>query len=465
MFNLAAEALAEVKKDYGSGTPGQQGYIEGRILFEAATFVFGYVKLGKAPWLAEKAKFLAQLLRTKIPGRKMREALVSLSQVLRKTKMCFVAGTLVRTLYGLMKIEYIRSGMWVWSRDEVTGQMGWKSVVQTFTTRPSVLHHLTYEVRGQPEDERSADTPVRNVQRETLGVTAPHPFFVRNRETPGFIAAEELLPGDELFVPGHRQAVVASNTTENAPTGETFTTYNFEVEDFHTYFVGHSSVWVHNDGRGECEKIAAIYDYLRRNRIANGVQETPYETFIHMLDTLESSSNAGHQALFQAAYDMRNGVFNGRVLRRALKAMNDEMYALVKAGQLPMSSLPKMKDMKRMFPGLGTAGKPSPTDMHRHHLLEGRYYDRVLPHMSAPGRTMTPTAGDIPAYIVEQVKHTGAGGIAPELTKAIGTATDPITIYEAHVEVYTRLQHPQLLAVFEKWWSLHGLPRPLPPTP
>ena len=138
------------------------------------------------------------------------------------------------------------------------------------------------------------------------------------------------------------------------------------------------------------------------------------------------------------------------------------MHALVAAGQMPLSALPKIGDMRKMFPGLGSWGRPSLTDMHRHHLLEGRYLKHVQAHMSPAGKALTPSAEDIPAYIVEQAKHTGLGGIAPELTKAIGNVTDPRLIYSAHVEVYERLGHLEMLEVFKRWWSAHGLPIPSP---
>ncbi|MFO1482659.1 MAG: polymorphic toxin-type HINT domain-containing protein [Verrucomicrobiaceae bacterium] len=235
--------------------------------------VFAYTKLGKLAQL-KKAAFLEKLLATKIPGTNMRKAFRSMGLLLRKANFCFVAGTLVRTLAGLLPIEQVRAGMYVWSRDEETGATGWKRVVQTFTTHPSVIHHLTYELRGPPEssasvplageDEGSADTPVRNVRSETLGTTAPHPYFVRNREKSGFVMAEDLREGDELFLSGHRQAVVVSNTTENAPAGETFTTYNFEVEDYHTYFVGRSGVWVHNFSSKFCNELVEHLDLTRK---------------------------------------------------------------------------------------------------------------------------------------------------------------------------------------------------------
>jgi hypothetical protein len=52
------------------------------------------------------------------------------------------------------------------------------------------------------------------------------------------VPAGELQAGDELRLANGGQAIVTANTRETAPLGETFTTYNFEVADFHTYFAG-----------------------------------------------------------------------------------------------------------------------------------------------------------------------------------------------------------------------------------
>jgi len=102
-------------------------------------------------------------------------------------------------------------------------------------------------------------TPARHDRSETLGVTAPHPFWVCNREQPAFIEAEKLEAGDELLTADGRNAVVTSKVLEHAPSGKTFTTYNFEVEDYHTYFAGESAVWVHNHGQGDCKRAVSIW--------------------------------------------------------------------------------------------------------------------------------------------------------------------------------------------------------------
>jgi hypothetical protein len=75
----------------------------------------------------------------------------------------------------------------------------------------------------------------------------------------------DLKPGTRLHLlkrEGHTAsqtpAYVLANQRQNAPPGETFTIYNLEVEDVHTYFVGDSGVWVHNTSEF-CERLKSAY--------------------------------------------------------------------------------------------------------------------------------------------------------------------------------------------------------------
>jgi hypothetical protein len=55
--------------------------------------------------------------------------------------------------------------------------------------------------------------------------------------------AKELKSGDLTFTADGKLLAISSIEVD----GREETVYNFEVEDFHTYFVGESGVWVHND--------------------------------------------------------------------------------------------------------------------------------------------------------------------------------------------------------------------------
>jgi hypothetical protein len=78
---------------------------------------------------------------------------------------------------------------------------------------------------------------------ETLGATAEHPFHVDGK---GWVQAGQLQIGDVLssWQAGETQTVQA--ITHDAQHHDT---YNFEVTDYHTYFVGNDGVWVHNSCR------------------------------------------------------------------------------------------------------------------------------------------------------------------------------------------------------------------------
>ena len=56
--------------------------------------------------------------------------------------------------------------------------------------------------------------------------------------------ARELKERDNLLLSDGSKVEIESLKTEHVETPET--TYNFEVKDFHTYYVFHSNVLVHN---------------------------------------------------------------------------------------------------------------------------------------------------------------------------------------------------------------------------
>jgi len=118
-------------------------------------------------------------------------------------------------------IEQIHAGDRVTSRDEMTGETSVQKVVQTF------VH------------QADATLVLRFTNGEKIETTPTHPFYVRSQ---GFTPAGELGIGTSIVTRAGPDAVLASTETRN----RTATVYNFEVENTHTYFVGHSDLWVHN---------------------------------------------------------------------------------------------------------------------------------------------------------------------------------------------------------------------------
>ena len=135
---------------------------------------------------------------------------------------CFVAGTLVMAVAGMVAIETIKSGDKVISTDPETMKTSPKTVLETYIREVTTLVHLT-------------------VNGEEIVTTVDHPFYVKNQ---GFIKAGELIVGDELLDVNGNVLLVENFDVEL--TDEPTTVYNFQVEDFHTYYVGRLGVLVHN---------------------------------------------------------------------------------------------------------------------------------------------------------------------------------------------------------------------------
>ncbi|NMO18195.1 hypothetical protein HPC49_11215 [Pyxidicoccus fallax] len=146
---------------------------------------------------------------------------------------CFVAGTPVLTKEGLKPIEEVEAGDEVWARSDASGESGWKRVVHLKVTHDKPVLDVVMEA----EDGRS----------ESIGATPDHPFWVEGR---GWTQAGHLRPG--MQVPSAHSGWLRVSRTTWRQAGETV--FNFEVEDFHSYFVGGLSAWVHNND--ECRKAA-----------------------------------------------------------------------------------------------------------------------------------------------------------------------------------------------------------------
>ena len=146
---------------------------------------------------------------------------------------CFVAGTLVASKSGLVPIESIQPGDLVWASDPDTGETELKRVVRTFKNESEELVHLT-------------------VNGEEIVTTPGHPFWVPVK---GWTKAIHLRAGDRLQLLNGQYVVVEQIQHELLE--DPVFVYNFEVEDFHTYYVGSDSVLVHNKCVAKSGKLRA----------------------------------------------------------------------------------------------------------------------------------------------------------------------------------------------------------------
>ena len=81
-----------------------------------------------------------------------------------------------------------------------------------------------------------------HVNEQDIVCTAGHPFYVADLET--FVTANDLKVGQNVLLADGTCAVIEEIRVQKLRAPET--TYNFEVEDYHTYYVSDDKVLVHN---------------------------------------------------------------------------------------------------------------------------------------------------------------------------------------------------------------------------
>ena len=213
--------------------------------------------------------------------------------------VCFVEGTPVLTANGIVAIEAIAVGDLVWSENHATGEKGLKRVVKTFVKNASELVHVC-------------------IGGETVSCTPGHPFYVVAK---GWTSAQLLGAGSELRLQSGEVAVVES--VENESLAEPIAVYNFQVADWHSYYVGDIGVLVHNlcinevDYGGNDLSQTAI-DYRQANNIysAKNVAVFEYvEDGVTKTITMTSERGVGHAERL-IANELRNrGISPSQVTR------------------------------------------------------------------------------------------------------------------------------------------------------
>ncbi|WP_341278990.1 polymorphic toxin-type HINT domain-containing protein [Paenibacillus sp. FSL H8-0537] len=152
-------------------------------------------------------------------------------EIVQKGKICncFTAGTKVLTDEGEKNIEDIEVGDMVLSKNEETGEQVYKEVLNLFRNQRDEIYKLS--VSGQ-----------------IIETTFNHPFWVEGK---GWVLAEDLEEGDKLQK--SNGDLLTIDNIEIVSLKEKVTVYNFEVEDFHTYFVSDLGIWVHNTNTDKCK--------------------------------------------------------------------------------------------------------------------------------------------------------------------------------------------------------------------
>lgn len=259
---IIAELWHQMLLESADMTAFEIGRVAGRVWGEAAVAIAslgGVTAATKAvllPRIVAKLRqvpFLARIFARNPQMLVRAEAVAQRSVALAEGGGCFLAGTPVLTATGSVPIESVCPGDLVVSRELSTGELGLRRVVRVSRTVSSDF--VKVEVR---DSGWSAEQPC-----QAITCTAEHPFYLEMLGR--FVAAEELRVGDVLNAPSCDASSVF--VTDVRPvSGSSAWVYNFEVEDWHTYFVGDegTSVWVHNSSKLEFETLYEFFDRIRR---------------------------------------------------------------------------------------------------------------------------------------------------------------------------------------------------------
>lgn len=153
---------------------------------------------------------------------------------------CFPEGTPIHTENIIKNIEDIVVGDRVWAFNEETGEMAIQEVTATM--------------------QRVVDATVFiKLEGGIIETTAEHPFFTKE----GWKDAADLTPNDKVQTKDKEWKAVKSQRFEY----QKKKVYNFEVANWHTYFVGALAWLVHNAAvciKGTIKKISDRLKYLGR---------------------------------------------------------------------------------------------------------------------------------------------------------------------------------------------------------
>lgn len=229
--------------------------------------------------------------RSKVPKKYARAFASCTKRGCGKKQCSFHGDTLVVTRNGTTPIRsLVVDEDDVWSRDEWTGETGWKPVTALYSNDYDDTVAITIQ---QAESDAL----------QTLRSNRIHPFFViRHHGTPhrarappervphfvpgSWVAAADLKPGDHLLTRTGNRVIVATVTITASP----LQAYNISVADFHTFFVAGSdeaasaAVWVHND----CEYVDSRKIRFSQTTISQHFRDTKYGTIYSLARRLKT---------------------------------------------------------------------------------------------------------------------------------------------------------------------------------
>ncbi len=199
---------------------------------------------------------LTKVLSKTSDGAKMLKALEGL---------CFTGDTLIYSVDGYKSIKDIQIGDEVYSENPETGEKGLKKVKNVYINETDRVIHV---YAGSQE----------------IKTTPSHPFWVVGK---GWVEAVDIVVGDKLLMYNGNILEVKKLRAEQL--SEPIKAYNFEVEDWHTYFVSEQNVLVHNS----CKATWDIVKYAK-DKVSFSFQGKKMNAFMDKNGLWWSKDLAGH---------------------------------------------------------------------------------------------------------------------------------------------------------------------------
>jgi RHS repeat-associated protein len=243
--------------------------------------------------------------------------------------VCFTGETLVKTKDGHKEIKDISVRDEVYSENVETGEQGYKKVKNIYVNEANILIHV-------------------KACGVEINTTEEHPFYAVGL---GWVSAKSLEIGDELKLANGETSIV--ELVEAEMLVESMMVYNFEVEDWHTYFVSANEVFVHN----ACSLKAGdktINGYELTTHAANHANERGFS--IQRIDSAIDSYSKKFYTYGEEIYCKKVGNYYDVVI----KSRSNNKIVTVIGGNT--NSLKTVNDIEKFFRNSGNIISTIPLD-------------------------------------------------------------------------------------------------------
>lgn len=236
----------------------------------------------------------------------------AVKKALKKTSaVCFVKGTKILTSEGHKNIEDIKVDDLVYSKDVISGKEDLKAVRNVFRQETNTIVTI-------------------NTDNSEIYTTKEHPFFIKGE---GFKAAKDIKVNDKIVTYSNLYSNVTDIKVNRYSTP--VEVFNFEVDDWHSYFVGDENLLVHNtcaQSKSISSKALKRMDLDKKfqNALSKGLAPGRYgESGIIRLSSNEIISKGGYKYTYKLKVPKAGG--HTRVYGR-LTSTGELIFDYVKKG-------------------------------------------------------------------------------------------------------------------------------------